>query len=193
MTVESLQQRAEDHLQFIREAMQRASSFTAIPGWGGVLMGTTALVAAVLAARSSGEQQWLQIWLADAAVAVPLGAVTMAHKARRVGVDLARGTGRLFVFVLMPPIITGGVLTVALAARGDYELLPAMWLLLYGTALAVGGVFAVRLVPVMGGSFMLLGTLASVAPLHIGNLLLAVGFGVLHIVFGVLVIRRYGG
>jgi len=71
--------------------------------------------------------------------------------------------------------------------------LPGCWLLLYGAAVTSGGAFSVRLVPVMGLCFMLLGVSAFVFPESAGSLFMAAGFGGLQIGFGLIIARKYGG
>jgi len=185
--------RAADHLRYIRETMERAAEFTAVPGWGGVTMGLTALAAAALASRQSSPRGWVAVWLAEAFVAVAIAAPAAATKARRANSSLFSGPGRKFVLSFAPPIVVGGLLTLALLQAGAFGMLPAVWLLLYGTAIVTGGAFSVRAVPIMGLCLMGLGAVALVAPQSWGNLFMAAGFGVVHIAFGMWIALRYGG
>ena len=181
-------------LRFIRDAMARATAFTAVPGWGGVLMGISALAASAFAGRPDGSWRWLTIWLADAVAAAAIATVMIVIKARRSGAPLsASGPALRFALAFAPPMAAGVVLTAVFAGTDLNARLPACWLLLYGTAVATGGAFSVRLVPVMGLCFMALGIVAFVAPLAWGNWMMAAGFGGLHVIFGVLIARRYGG
>lgn len=187
-----LADRAFDNLRYIRATMERAGSFTAVPGWGQVAVGTTALVAAVVAARQQSTLNWLVVWLGEAMVALAIGGWTMVRKARAVNNSLLSGPGRRFGLSFLPPLVVGGLLTVALYLGGARALIPAVWLLLYGTGVITGGAFSVPVVPVMGLGFLALGTVALFVP-ALGNGLLAAGFGGLHIVFGFWIARRYGG
>ena len=190
---QTLHRRAMEDLRFIRETMERASAFTAVPGWGGVLMGATALVAAPVAARQAGPEGWLLVWLAEALVAGLIGGGAMLHKARAARLPLFRGPGRRFVLSLFPPMLAGALLTVALVRAGLVEALPGVWLLLYGAAVLTGGAFSIPIVPVLGLCFMLVGAVALFAAPAWGGPLMAGGFGGLHILFGWIIARRYGG
>jgi hypothetical protein len=181
-----------DDLRFIRRTMEGAASFTAVPGRGQVAMGLTAFVAAALAARRASPADWLRVWLAAAAVAAALGLSAMALKARGAGVPLLAGAGRRFAFGFSLPVLSAALLTVALARAGAWSTLPGLWLLLYGTAVAVGGASSVRIVPVMGACFMALGALGLWLPVP-RDALLAAGFGGLHVAFGLLIAWRHGG
>jgi hypothetical protein len=185
--------RAADHLRYIRETMENAAEFTAVPGWGGVTMGATALAAAYLAARQASSGMWLTVWLAEVFVAVAIAAPAAATKARRANSSLFRGPGRKFVLSFAPPIIVGGFLTLVLFKLGALAILPGVWLLLYGTAIVTGGAFSVRAVPIMGLCLMVLGAAALFSPARWGNLYMAAGFGVVQIAFGFWIALRYGG
>jgi len=188
-----LQDRAADNLRYIRKTMERAGSFTAVPGWGAVVMGLTAIGAAVIAARQPTSGKWLLVWLAEAALAVVIEAWAMKVKARRAGISLVAGPARLLWRGFLPPVLAGVVVTAALLRAGQTEPVPGMWLLLYGVAVITGGAFSIRIVPLMGGCFIVLGTLALFTPAAWGDTWPAVGFGALHIIFGGVIARRHGG
>jgi hypothetical protein len=184
---------AADELRFIRQTLERAGSFTAVPGWGGVWMGLTAVAAARLAGPPRDDWHWLAIWLGDAAIAAAIALVAIARKVRASRLPVAAGPVRRFALASLPPLVAGGVLTVVLARNGLTARLPGCWLLLYGAGLATGGAFSVPIVPIMGLVFMALGTAAFAAPVAWGNGFMAAGFGGLHIAFGLVIARRYGG
>ena len=190
---QALQTRAMDNLRFIRETMERAASFTAVPGWGGALMGLTALLATPVAATRTTTEAWLVTWLAAACVAFSVGAAAMVRKARRAHVPLRVGAGRRFFLSLCPPILVGALLTVALYRAGNIAALPGTWLMLYGAGVLTAGAFSVRIVPVMGLCFMLAGAAALFAPAAWSDAYMAGGFGVLDVVFGVVIARKHGG
>ena len=185
--------RAADHLRYIRETMERAAEFTAVPGWGGVAMGVTALMAALAASRQNTPRAWLAVWLIEAFVAVAIAAPAAATKAHRANSALFSGPGRKFVLSFAPPIVVGGLLTFALYHADFLAALPGVWLLLYGTAIVTGGAFSVRVVPVMGLCLMLLGAAALFAPPLWGDAFMAAGFGVVQIGFGWWIARHFGG
>ena len=192
--VEPIQAHAAENLRFIRDAMARASEFTAVPGWGGVAMGGTALVAAAVSGPPDNSRRWMLIWLADAAVAAAIGLAAVARKAQRSGTPLSTAApARRFALAYVPPLVAGMILTALFAALDLAVRLPGCWLLLYGTAVATGGALSVRIVPLMGILFLALGAVAFAAPPAWGHYFLAAGFGGLHVGFGWLIARRYGG
>lgn len=189
----ALQLHALENLRFIRETMERSGSFTAVPGWGGAAIGVTAIVAAIVAARQPTAQAWLATWLAEALGAMLVGVWATAKKVRAANVPILSGPAQKFALSLAPPLVAGALLTAALAHAGLYATLPGMWLLLYGAGVMTAGAFSVRIVPVMGICFMLVGTVALFSPPAWGNWFLGAGFGALQVVFGIVIARRYGG
>ena len=189
----ALHARAMDNLSFIRDTMERATSFTAVPGWGSVAMGATALGAAALAAGQPTRERWLAVWIAEACVAAAIGIAGMARKSRSAQSVVLSRPARRFLLSYTPPIAVGALLTLVLFRGRLDAALPGMWLLLYGTGVVTGGAFSVPVVPLMGLVFMAVGAVALAAPPAWGDWLMAFGFGVLHIVFGLIIARRHGG
>ncbi len=171
-------------LRFIRDTMERSASFTAVPGWGQVILGLTALAAAGLAARQLDSAAWLKIWLAEGFLASIIAAISIRWKANRRGLPIFTGPGRNVALGLFPPLIAGALLTFSLQRAGLQSAVAPAWLLLYGAGIITGGAYSVSIVPVMGLCFMATGAFAVVAPAAWANWFLAAGFGGLHIIFG---------
>ena len=188
-----LHERAVDNLSFIRATMERATAFTAISGWGAVGMGLIALPAAWLAHQQPSAGRWLLVWLVVAALASTTAIGAMLLKARRTGTSLWSRAGRRCALGFLPPALAAEALTVALALGGHYDLLPGLWLLLFGAGVIAGGASSLPLLPAMGLCFMLLGAAALALPPSWGDALLALGFGGLQLGFGAVIARRYGG
>jgi hypothetical protein len=189
----AIDDRARDNLRFIRETMERAGSFTSVPGWGGVALGITAVGAAVVAELQKISAAWLTVWLVEAAIAVAIAGWSTLLKARRAEDSILRGPGRKFALSFVPPIFVGAILTYVLFHAGLVVAIPGAWLLLYGTGVVTGGAFSIRIVPLMGLCFMVLGTVALFCPANWANILLGIGFGGFHILFGAVIARSYGG
>jgi hypothetical protein len=191
--VVSINEKAVENIRYIRETIERAGSFTAVPGWGGILIGGSALLTAFVSSQLSSRPVWVVTWLGEAMLAFTIGAWTMFQKAKAAKAPLLYGPGRKFALSLCPAMIAGAVFTVVLYANGLFYLMPGTWLLLYGVAVVAGGAFSVRVVPIMGLCFMALGALALFVPFSWANVSMALGFGIQHIIFGVIIARRYGG
>ena len=189
----ALHSRAMDNLAFIRETMEQAAAFTAVSGTGMVASGIIALAAAWLAGGQQDSRRWLTIWLSAAAAALVFSGWATVRKSARAGMPLFSGPGRKFLLGFSPPMVVGALLTLVLYSAGLPAVLPGLWLLLYGTAVVSAGAFSARVLPVMGLGFMALGAAALFAPTGWREALLALGFGGLHVLFGFLIARRYGG
>lgn len=195
MPASNLQDRAKDDLRFIRSTMERAGSFTSVSGTGMMLVGLIGC-----AAWAWGRQlrfdldapSLLAIWLSSAFAAVVVSAWAIRKKAEETRQSLSSGPARTFVIAFVPSLLAGVVLTVLFFQREQTGWLPGTWLTLYGAAVAAGGATSVKPVPIMGGLFMMLGVAAFLYPGR-AQLALLAGFGVLHLAFGFLLRKRYGG
>ena len=188
-----MQARAMDNLRYIRQTMEAAATFTAVSGWGTMLIGATALLATGLALATHSTARWVFIWLCEAALSVAISVYTMALKARAARLPLWSEPARKIVFSFAPPMAVGALLTLVCYERGLIMLLPGVWMLLYGVGVVAAGTFSVRIVPVMGIAFIGVGTVALLAPPTWASACMAAGFGGLHLVFGALIARRHGG
>lgn len=188
-----MQARAMDNLRYIRETMEAAATFTAVSGWGTVVIGATAIGAAALAATTESSTRWIFIWLCEAALSAGISVYTMALKSRAARLPLWSEPARKILFSFAPPMAGGALLTLVLFEHGLIALLPGVWMLLYGIGVVAAGTFSVRIVPVMGLAFMAVGTAALFAPATWGTQFMAAGFGGLHLFFGTLIARRHGG
>jgi hypothetical protein len=189
----SLDTGAAENLRFIRETMERSALFTSLPGRGAMAVGATALVAGWVAAQQDRSEFWLAVWLVEACLAVSLAVWTTALKIRLVPKPRSWRPLRNFMLGLTPPFAAAALLTIALSGTGLSRAIPGTWLLLYGCGIVTGGAFSIRIVPIMGVCFMALGTVALFAAPVWHDILLAVGFGGLHLAFGAVITRRYGG
>ena len=182
-----------DQLQFIRHTMESATSFTAVPGWGTVILGLTALTAAFFARTVDSQVTWVLLWLGEAMLAGVISLIAMVKKTGSLAKLAASIPARKCALSLLPPLAAGAVLTLVMMEHRLYAVLPGLWLILYGVAVITGGAFSVRVVPVMGICFAVFGTAALAMPTQWANGIMAAGFGGLHVVFGLLIARRHGG
>jgi hypothetical protein len=192
LKVVSINDRAVRDLRYIRETMESAGSFTAVPGWGGVLMGLTALATVLITRNMVSREAWFLTWIGEAVVASAIGVLGTIRKARILK-NILKGPGRKFAMSLLPALIGGAILTVVLYQQHLFGLMPGVWLLFYGVSVMSCGTYSVKVVPLMGLGFMLLGTIALMVPWYWAQWVMAAGFGLLHMVVGGVIVRRYGG
>jgi len=189
----TLGDRAMDNLAFIRETMERSVSFTAVPGYGGMMMGVTAVAAAVIASRQGYVRNALFVWGCEAALGLMIGLFAMWQKSKIADESLTSAPARKFAMSFLPPLVVGVVIVLGLWQNDVWDLMAPICMLCYGAAVVCGGAFSVRVVPVMGWCFIVLGVVAFVLPPTYSDLMMALSFGVLHIIFGAVIAKRYGG
>jgi len=185
--------RAAENLRFIRETMERSTHFTAVPGYGGILMGATAIAASYIAHQQVYLRDWLIVWLTEALLAFAIGLLAMWQKTKIAKTSLFSAPARKFAYGFLPPLVCGVAITLGLWRFEHYEMMAPVWMLLYGSAVVTGGAFSVRIVPVMGWIFIAVGSIAFLVSASYGNILMGATFGMLHIVFGAVIAKRYGG
>lgn len=188
----SINDRAVRDLRYIRETMERVGSFTAVPGWGGVLMGLSALVAVAITWHMESRELWFLIWMSEAVVAAAIGVLGVMRKAK-IARTLLRGPGRQFAMSLLPALVAGAVLTGVLYEQKLFGLMPGVWLLIYGSGVMSCGTYSVKVVPLLGLGCMVLGSVALFLPWEWAQWMMAAGFGGLHVTMGAVIVRRYGG
>jgi hypothetical protein len=189
----AIQQGAADNLRYIRSTMEAAHTFTTVPGKGCIAMGIVALGAAALEWHSPLSAHWLAIWVSAAIVAFVTAIAFMAAKARAQGLSLRRSVTRRFFMTLAPAFVAGAILTAALYTTVSRETLAGVWLLLYGAGIAASGVYAIRVVWTAGLGFMALGAATLALPAGSAPVMLALGFGGIHLLLGEVVRRDHGG
>ena len=185
--------RAFDNLKFIRETMERSIVFTSVPGYGGILMGATAIVAAYIAHTQIYIRDSLIVWLTEAFLAFFIGLLAMWQKSKLSKTSLFSMPAKKLLINSLPPMLCGVFITLGLWRLGDFDAMIPTWMLCYGAAVVCGGAFSVKVVPVMGWCFIALGAVAFFLPAGFGQPMMAASFGVLHIVFGAIIGRKFGG
>jgi hypothetical protein len=192
----ALHSHALSTLNYIRTSIDAAGTF-AVPGSAGIAMGTAGVAATFLSTIHWLSAYWILIWIVAAVGAAAVGSMRIARQSARGELTLYRGPTRKFIFCLCPALLAGAVLTAVLAQVGEARLIPGTWLLLYGCAVLsttlMSAASTARLLGTMGGLFILLGVLAFELPERWHNLILGVGFGALHLIFGVLIGRTSRG
>jgi hypothetical protein len=173
-------------LQYIRASID-AAGLLAVPGSAGIAMGAVGVLTALLVSLKSLAAHWLQIWLIAGLVAIAFGTALMVHQVVTRGTALYRGPLRKFLMCLCPPLLVGGVLTWQLWLHGQIALIPGVWLLMYGCAVMAASTLTRRALAVMGALLAVLGVIALQLPSSYQNAVLGVGFGGLHLLFGILI------
>ena len=197
-------------LQDIRKMMKESSRFLSLSGLSGILAGLYALAGAAvahiiikdygLAAQGATDSTgWglllYRLGLIAAAVlvlAVATAFFLSARKARVSGHRLFDHTSRKLIWSMALPLLAGGIFCISLLIHGGSELLlisPAM-LIFYGLALIASSRYTIEELRTMGYAQLALGLAASLFREY-GLLMWALGFGVLHLIYGSIMWYKY--
>ncbi len=187
----------------IRKMMEESSRFLSLSGLSGILVGIYALIAAFIADSLIFSHKLFGKLLNDtiladliflAAVVLSLSIFTIIiltiRKAKKAGKKFWNAGSRLMLLNLSVPLAVGGILILILIFRGVYEIVAPGCLIFYGLALVNAAKFTRQEIFYMGLFQLLLGLLAALLPAY-SILLWALGFGVIHIIYGTLMYFRY--
>ncbi len=202
------QSKMQDDLAQIRAIMERSTKFLSLSAWSSILAGIYALIGAGLAYRHiyySGKILYepLQhnlfgpdtlplVIIAGGVLLLAVGtAIWQSYlKARKAGQRLWTAAARRTFINFAIPMIAGGIFVMVLYARGFYSLIAASTLLFYGLAMINAGNFTFSDIRTLGIWELVMGLLAAIFPGK-GLLFWALGFGVLHIVYGMVLYWKY--
>jgi hypothetical protein len=183
-------------LAYIRASIESSSSMH-VPGMAGIVMGVIGLLAAIVVSLPRWAAHWLGIWLAAAAVAFLLGGALVARQIVQRGHTRYLGPARKFLLCLCPALFAGAMLTLVFVSAGMTNVIPGMWLLLYGCAVLSASTVTIagiaKLICIMGALFVALGMITFALPTMAHTAMLGLGFGVLHVIFGFLIGRLSHG
>lgn len=184
----SLGQRAAGDLSLIRMLMQRATLIVPMSGWSLFWIGALGLIASgasvILDVIGLG---WVALWVITAALASALALLTSVVQLRSEGHSILTGSHSRFWLSLIPGFIAAAAISLVLLQAELYTRLPGLWLLLYGVSILAAGAQCIALISRMGWTFLLLGAVALFLPWP--NLSMAIGFGLTHMIYGLLIAR----
>jgi predicted lysophospholipase L1 biosynthesis ABC-type transport system permease subunit len=190
-----------EDLQEIKEMMSRSSRFLSLSGLSGVLAGVVAILAAFAAYKTVYAQQdylsyrrailtteslltLLAIGLMAVILAVGGGILFSSRKARKKSQPVWNIQTKRMLANLLIPLVSGGILTLLLLLKGYVGLVAPLTLIFYGLALVQASHFTLKEVKSLGILEIALGLLATYF-IGYGLLFWVVGFGLLHIIYGV--------
>ncbi|HMO32954.1 MAG TPA: hypothetical protein PKE63_10610 [Lacibacter sp.] len=207
------QQEQLDALRDIRNLMERSSRFLALSGLSGVLIGLLGLActagAFVLLDLQPGTQpgydqrlqealatnpatgiQLMALFGSTLLLALLTGTVMALRKGKRLGLPLWDATARRLLLNFGLPLLAGGIYTGLLLHHGQAALALPATLLFYGLALVNASRYTISDIRHLGVLEMALGLLATWLP-ELSLLCWAAGFGLLHIVYGLVIYKKY--
>lgn len=202
--------RSYDDLEAIRSMMERSTKFISLSGLSGVIAGLAAIAGAAVAwyvindrqtwgeflkALSSGEAKNSGTRLIADALIVLIIAVATAmllsgRKARRQGLSVWSPASRMMLMNLMVPLASGGLFIAILIIHGLFAMIVPAMLIFYGLALVNAGKFTFGEIFYLGLCEIVTGLAAALFPDH-GLFFWMFGFGILHIVYGLFMYRKY--
>lgn len=195
---------AKENLRVIRQTMERSTRYTTLSGWSGVLIGLLAILSVWMTdviihhlhqshlGVRSGAPVLATLWIGAMAVAVGVEFACNKRRAARVGKRVVSRLGAHIILAALPAFVTGGILTLFFYEHNLIFQIWGAWMLCYGLAICAVGLFSIRPVSVLGGAFVLSGALTLLLPVPFHFFMMALAFGGYHIIYGVMMARKYG-
>jgi hypothetical protein len=170
---------AEHTLETIRTLMERSQRYAHLSGYSGLVAGTLALTGSAL------PGDFLAVWTSVFVLAFAAHCAITFGRARRRGEPAWTRQARTVSWAVLPALLAGVTVSAALTRLGRQDLLPALWLVLYGCGALATSFFAPRSIAVLGAVCLTLGIVAMLVLPDWPRLTMAVGFGLTHVAFGV--------
>ncbi len=196
-----------EDLKDIKSIMERSSRFISLSGLSGVMAGIFALIGAYLAYQTVYQDQdyfsyrraymtygsmlqLLAIALGVLILSIGVGMIFTMRKARKHEQNLWDSQSKRLIVNLSIPLVAGGILCLILLAKGLIGLIAPLTLLFYGLALVNASKYTLSDIRSLGLLEMALG-IAGCQFVAYGLLLWVVGFGILHIIYGIVMYVKY--
>jgi hypothetical protein len=192
---------ARENLLYIRKTLEAAGQLTAVSGKALILAGVFSLSGVAVNAWITGvpwsdvrhPQLALAVWGMVLMLSLAAVLAGMYHKSRQMSTPIQSPLARKLLWSLCPALYLGALFTALVVSSGHNEWLPIVWLGCYGAAVTNGGQISVAPIRSMGLCFLLAAAGAAISPKEAGLAWLALGFGWLHIVYGIYIARRHHG
>jgi hypothetical protein len=197
-----MEKQLED-IKAIREIMEKSSKFLSLSGLSGVLAGVTATLGAAFAwfyllrnpeATNYNRYQELIILLADAFIVLTLSISFALYfswkKAKKQNIKLINKTALKTIYNLGIPLLAGGLFSIICMLRGDVEIVASTTLIFYGLGLINASKYTFEEIHYLGITEIVLGIGAAIFLSH-GIIFWTIGFGICHIVYGLILYKKY--
>ena len=185
----------KDHLQAIQEIksmMERSTKFSSISGKAGIVVGVLAIIV-------FGGITWFNvtaifplfvIMVGTLVIAISIGLKLSIQKAKKEGAPIFDTTAKRFLVHFFTPLIVGGILCLIFAYHSDYTYIPSIMLIFYGFALLHASKFSLDTIKNLGYLELIIGLFAAAFTTY-GMWCWAIGFGLLHVIYGFIIYTKY--
>jgi len=192
---------AEANIKTIREIMERSTRYTNFSGFSGIIAGLLALCGCGVSLWIAGDQKWgndpityMVIWGIVFIAAVTQDFLFASRKAKNNGDKLLNPASIMVIKSVLPGIALALALSIKGIVTKDWNTIPVYWTLCYGVADYAAGAFSVPEVRTFGLAQLITGIIGLFVVTNWTScmFLIALSFGLYHILFGIFILRKYG-